>query len=310
MLARGSDCRKHDLSMRQPGSPGEEYDMGKYVILVESGADPTSEMVEKYHFHVVPMHVQLGDITKDDRTFPIEEVFECYEKTGILPKTSASGVHDFEVMYDKLHAEYPDSKILYLAYSAVTTCSYQNGVLAAEGRDYIIPVDTKQVSGAQSMVAVLMAEYLEQNPEASPEQVKEYAEKIREKVHFSFIPGGLKYLRAGGRVSNPAYIAAKILSILPLIDIENGYLVATKKYRGPKSKIFSKYIKEYDDRWHFDRRRVFACYGSGLSDEHHDMIEALLRKMGFKEIDWVQTGAVVSSHGGPGAFGLCGVEQF
>lgn len=283
--------------------------MGKYVILVESGADPTPELVEQYHLHVVPMHVQLGDITKEDGTFPTEEVFECFERTGVLPKTSASSVHDFEVAYDRLHAEYPDSRILYLAYSSVTTSSYQNGVLAAEDRDYVIPVDTMQVSGAQSMVAVLMAKYIEAHPDATDEEVKAQAEKIRGKVHFSFIPGGLRYLKAGGRVKNSAYIAAKILSILPLIEIEDGYLIATRKYRGPKEKIYLKYIKEYDDRWHFDRRLVFPCYGPGMPQSTHDKIQKTLEEMGFREIVWVQTGAVVSSHGGPGAFGLCGIEE-
>ena len=40
----------------------------------------------------------------------------------------------------------PDKQILHLAYSAVTTCSYQSALIAAEDRDYIMSFDTKQVS--------------------------------------------------------------------------------------------------------------------------------------------------------------------
>ena len=58
------------------------------VLLAETGSDITPEIAAKYGIYIVPMHVQLGDITKDDGSFPPEEVCEYYEKTGKVPKTS------------------------------------------------------------------------------------------------------------------------------------------------------------------------------------------------------------------------------
>ena len=40
-------------------------------------------------------------------------------------------------MFDEIHEKYPDVHILYLAYSAVTTCSFQSAMIMAEGKDYI-----------------------------------------------------------------------------------------------------------------------------------------------------------------------------
>ena len=34
-----------------------------------------------------------------------------------------------EQKFDEIHAKYPDSQILYLAYSAITTCSYQSAII-------------------------------------------------------------------------------------------------------------------------------------------------------------------------------------
>ena len=53
------------------------------VLLAETGSDITPEIAAKYGIYIVPMHVQMGDITKDDGSFPPEEVCEYYEKTGI-----------------------------------------------------------------------------------------------------------------------------------------------------------------------------------------------------------------------------------
>ena len=49
------------------------------VLLAETGSDISPEIAEKYGIYIVPMHVQMGDVTKDDGTFPPEEVCEYYE---------------------------------------------------------------------------------------------------------------------------------------------------------------------------------------------------------------------------------------
>ena len=64
-------------------------------------------------------------------------------------------------------------------------------------------------------------------------------------ARVSFIPGNLEYLKAGGRLSNAAYLGATILKLKPLIEILNGKLVATKKFRGAMSHIAEKYLNEY-----------------------------------------------------------------
>lgn len=49
---------------------------------------------------------------------------------------------------------------------------------------------------------------------------------------MAFLPGSLEFLRAGGRLSNAAYMGARILCIKPVVELLEGKLVATKKYRG------------------------------------------------------------------------------
>ena len=74
----------------------KEKTMGKIILLAETGSDITDEVAEKYGIYIVPMHVSFGEVTKDDATFPAEEVCEFYERTGKLPKTSGSVPEDFE----------------------------------------------------------------------------------------------------------------------------------------------------------------------------------------------------------------------
>lgn len=49
--------------------------MRNYILVVESGADIPSEIAEKYQIWIVPMHISFDGISKDDGTFPTEEIF-------------------------------------------------------------------------------------------------------------------------------------------------------------------------------------------------------------------------------------------
>ena len=283
--------------------------MKKYIILAETGADLTEELINKYQIFIIPMHVTFGDETKADGSFPTTDLFNYYKKTGSLPKTAAANSMEFEEIYEKIHAEYPDAHILYLAYSAQTTSTYQNGVIAMEGRDYITAIDSRHVSAGQALFITLMARYIEKHPDISIEEIKYYADELSNRVKMGFFPGDLDYLRAGGRVSNAAYLGAKLLSLNPLIEIQHGLLIATKKYRGKMARIASKLTNDFIKENHLSKEILYFVYSDGLDSHIREQVEKEAMDMGFQEIKWIETGCVVSTHSGPGAFGIVGIQE-
>lgn len=102
--------------------------MSQIILLAETGSDIPADLAKKEGIELVPMHVSFGQTTKNDGSFPPSEVVSFYKETGILPKTSGSVPEDFTTVFDRIHAAHPDAQILYLAYSAVTTCSYHNNI--------------------------------------------------------------------------------------------------------------------------------------------------------------------------------------
>ncbi|MDO4307103.1 MAG: DegV family protein [Eubacteriales bacterium] len=283
--------------------------MRKYIILAETGADIPAELAKQYGLYTVPMHVSFGSETKDDGSFPISEVFDYYKKSGDLPRTSGCNVTDFDKIFDEIHEKHPESQILYLAYSAATTCSYQSAAISAEEREYVTAFDTKQVSAGQCLVVVLMARFLESNPDAELSLVIEKAKEYSETCRMGFFPGDLDYLRAGGRVSNIAYLGAKILSLNPLIELVDGKLVATKKYRGSMSRVAKKLLTDFVEKYHLSKDILYFPYSQGLAESLQKEIEDQAVSLGFQEIRWIRTGSVVSTHSGPGAFGVCGISK-
>ena len=284
--------------------------MSKLILMAESGSDITPEIAEKYGIVIVPMHVAFGGETHDDGSFPVTQLFEHYTKTRELPRTSGCTPGDFEMAFEKLDKEAPDDHILYLAYSACTTCSMQSALIAAEDKKNFSYVDTKNVSAGQGAVVLHVAKFLKENPDATLEQAIAVANEAIEKVRMGFFPGDLEYLRAGGRVSNAAYLGAKILSLHPLIEILDGKLMSTKKYRGKMAQVVTKLADEYTDSRNLDREKdLYLIYGAGLDENVKREVERIVTEKGFKSYSWVQTGCVIAAHSGPGAVGIVGFEK-
>lgn len=249
------------------------------------------------------MHVTIGDEVLDDGSISPLEIYSRCNEMGVLPKTSGCSPADFAEVFDRIHAEQPEAQIVHLAYSAATTCSYQSALIAAEGRDYVHSIDTKFVSVGQSWIAQETAKFIEANPDATVEEVLTFAERASERVLLGFVPTDLAFLKAGGRLSNMAFLGAHLLKIKPCIEVTGGTFVATKKLRGSMLKASKAFLDHMVSLGDIDYSWVGLAYSVGLSDELRDDMAAYARELGFEGVTWTQVGGVISSHCGPTAFG-------
>lgn len=278
------------------------------ILIAETGSDVPVSVAQELGIILVPMHVNMGSQTLDDGTFPPEDICAYYDRTGKVPTTSGCTPYDFEKVFDELHAKYPEKKFLHLAYSAVTTCSYHSALLAAEGRDYVRSVDTKQVSVGQCAVVTAMTQWLSDHPDATLEAAAAAAEAISLETKMCFIPRNLDYLRAGGRVSNAVALVGNLLHLHPCIEIIDGRLIAGKKYRGDLAKLAPTLLRDFDAKHSLRREKLHFICTPYMDEAVRTALDNEARVLGFENILWVKTGCVITCHGGPGAFGIVGIS--
>ena len=278
--------------------------MSEIVIIAESGSDVPAAEAAELGIEIVPMHVSIGQKTIDDGELPPAEMLEECRQLGVLPRTSGCTPGDFSVVLDRVHAEHPNAQILYIAYSAVTTCSYESARTAAEGRDYVHMFDTRHVTIGQRFVVTQTARHLAENPDISVEELMAWSEELASRVRMGFVPGDLGYLRAGGRLSNAAFVGATLLRIKPIIELLEGKLVATKKLRGNMEKAALGLMDHMALQGDYDTDVVYLLHSAGLPDAIQRAAEEHARELGFKSIRWYESHNVITSHCGPGSFAL------
>lgn len=285
-------------------------DNNKVILVAETGSDIPFEEAKQLGIYLVPMHVCFDDETLDDGSFPLEKIVEYYDRTGKVPKTSCSTPLDFTEMFEKIHAEHPESEILYIAYSAVTTASYQSAVIASEDLDMKITLfDSAQVSAGQRNVVLEVYKAKCEHPDWDAAQLVKVAENARDKTKMFFVPMNLAFLKAGGRVSNARALIGNLLHIHPIIEIIDGKLQATNKKRGKMEVIIPKLIADFKEKHNLLEDKLTFLHGPGFSDHLKKIAEDTAKALGFKSTEWLTTGCVITCHGGPGAFGIIGMHN-
>ena len=283
--------------------------MQPIILVAETGSDITPELASQHSIQLVPMHVSFDTETSDDGSFPVQKICDYYHSTGKLRSTSESTPEDFTQAFDRIPEQYPEAQILYLEYSAVTTCSYQSALIAAQDRDYVTAIDTKQVSIGQAAIVIKIAELLAATPDLTLAQTADAAQDLISRAKMCFLPDNLEFLRAGGRVSNVVCLGSRILDIHPCIEILEGKLVATRKYRGKMKKTVTQLIRDYADSYHLDREILWMVYTVGLPEDIRRAAEETAQACGFRKVQWVQANGVITTHGGPSAFGIAGFAE-
>ncbi|MBE5803112.1 MAG: DegV family EDD domain-containing protein [Clostridiales bacterium] len=281
----------------------------RIVLVAETGSDVSEKLAEELGVVLVPMHVSMDEKSLDDGAFPPEEVCAYYDRTGKVPTTSGSTAYDFERVYERIFAEDPQARVLHLAYSAVTTCSYHSSELAIEGKPYeknVRILDTKHVSVGQCAVVVEVAGWLDRNPQATLDEAAEAAQAIAERTRMCFVPKNLDYLRAGGRCSNAVALVGNLLNLHPCIEIVDGKLLAGKKYRGAMTRIAPVLLREFVQKHSLRKEQIYFINTPYMEENIRAVLEAEATALGFRKVTWVKTGCVITCHGGPGAFGIVG----
>ncbi|MFP7443023.1 DegV family protein [Bacillus infantis] len=282
--------------------------MKKIILTTESGADLPADLTERYNVQVVPMHIVMDGKDYLDGHLPVEDIYDYYARTKKIPSTTSTNSYEYEEFFAKIREDYPDCVIIHIGYTSKASSSFQNAVIAAEEFEDLFLIDALNVTGGLAAVVIYAAEQLEQEPGMEPAALVEKIESIVPKSRLAFIPGSLDFLRAGGRVSNMAYLGGTLLKIKPCIELVDGKLVSTKKYRGKMSTVAEKMMQDYLNDYKIDREQLYFIYSIGLDETIKKRMDKIAEEAGFKNVMWIQVGGMISTHSGAGGFGVAGLE--
>ncbi len=280
----------------------------KVKIISDSTCDLSRELIEKYDIDILPLSVNLGEETrKDGIDVTPDDIYDFVERTGVLPKTSAPNISDFIDLFTKWHEQ--GYSIVHFNISADFSSSYHNACLAAEEVGDVYVVDSRNLSTGQGHVVLHGAELAAQGKSAA--EIKESCEELATRVEASFVVDSIDYLYKGGRCSALAAFGANLLKLKPCIEVIDGKMTPSKKFRGKIDKVIMDYVdSKLKGRDDIIRHRIFITH-TKCSDEIVERVRARILELcpEFDEIIETTAGCTVTSHCGPYTLGVLFIRK-
>ena len=282
--------------------------MCDFVIMTDSCCDLPAQLADKLDISILPLSVLIGEESfknyPDGREIGFKEFYDRI-RGGAMPTTSAVSVGDFEDAMRPILAEGRD--ILCLGFSSGLSTTYQSACIAAEGLKEEFPeadirvVDTLAASLGQGMLVYLCAQ--QKQAGKSLEEVWKYAEETKLHIAHWFTVDDLNHLKRGGRVSATTALVGTMLSIKPILHVDNeGHLISMCKARGRKASLIA--VVDEMEKHLMDRNGpVFISHGD--CEEDANMVADEIKKrfgMETQVINYV--GPVIGAHTGCGVIAL------
>ena len=273
-------------------------------IVTDSASDISQETAARWGIRVIPLKVRFGDDEYlDGVTLKTEEFYEKLVETDEIPKTSQIPPYEYEQVFAEAREAGDD--LIYFCLSSGVSGSYQCACLAAadfEGSIYV--VDTQQFCISQYIIVERAVQL--RNAGLGAAEIVSRMEEEKKDAHVLAIFDTLEYLKLGGRLSAAAALAGNLLSIKPVITIENGEVRVLGKARGSRNGN-NLILQSVEKLGGIDFSRPICLGYTGFSDKMLQKYIADSQHLYAGHADMLKVakvGATIGTYAGPGAIAM------
>ena len=278
-------------------------------IITDSASDISQELAKELNITVLPLKVRFGEEEfLDGVTLSNRQFYERLIETDEIPKTSQITPFEYRSNFEK--AVKAGDQVVCFTLSSGVSGSYQSACVAAQEfeRDVFV-VDTQQFCISEAIIVERAVQMRDMGMSAA--EIFAAIEAEKKDAHVLAIFNTLEYLKLGGRISAAAAFAGGLLSLKPVLTIEDGVVRILGKARG--SRNGNNMLTEFAEKLGgIDFGRPF-CFGyTGFSDEMlkkyiHDSARLYEDKIDVNDpgnFRIHKVGATIGTYAGPGAIAV------
>ena len=267
-------------------------------VVTDSSCDLPQELALTHGIEIVPLNIRFGDLEFTDRLELSHTQFWDHLKTSPdLPETSAPSAGAFREVFERLAEEGADG-IVAVCLSSHLSGTYQAAAIAAEQtpRIPIKVIDSRNVSMALGFQVLEAARAAARGD--GLDQVVAAALAVRDQTNFIVALDTLDFLQRGGRIGAAQAFLGGLLSIKPLITMEDGVVAAMGRVR-TRSRALANLVERATALGANIEEAAIVTGDSPDVETFRQNLSILIPVNLVAEI-----GPVVGTHSGPGVIGI------
>lgn len=271
-------------------------------IITDSASDISAS--ERENLTVLPMTITFDETEyQDGVNLTHREFYEKLIESDSLPVTSQIPPFRFEEAMRKV-VDKGDTALV-ITMSGKLSGTWQSAMIAAEnltGSIYV--VDSENVTIGEHILINYAFQLIDRGM-AAPD-IKAELDRAKKRIHLVALLDTLEYLKKGGRVSSAVAFAAGVLSIKPVIAVQDGEVVMLGKARGSKqaNNLIAEQITKTGS---IDFSMPYLLGYTGFSDaliQKYAEDNASLWKHETASLPIGSVGGTIGTHVGPGAIAV------
>ncbi len=281
------------------------------VLFTDTDTDMTPEMAEKYGYKLISMPYSVDGRNiypyVDYTEFDSHEFYD-FLRGGAVPKTSALNVDEYKAHFEP-HFENGDD-ILYLHFSRNMSGTFSAMEIAVKELLEKYPdrkfdaIDTNGISIGSLIMLEQAGEMYKRG--AGADEIRAFVENENRKYAIYFFADDLSFFKRSGRVSGLAGAVGTLLSIRPIMHInDEGKLVSIGKEKGRKKALerLISTVVELGENVADHRMIITHSDAPEIIDEAVRMLKS---HFGEKlDLEIVDVNPTVGCHCGPSTIGIC-----
>ena len=277
--------------------------MSRIAVVTDSASDLEPQEAEQRGIVVVPLYVTFGarefraGIDLSSREF----WRELTAAGAAFPKTAAAPPGAFREVFERLFADGVED-IIYVGVGAKLSATIASAKVARDGlpaerQAHVHIIDSRGASMGVTMLAQMAVDLAAQG--RSAHDIVAEIERRRDDVKFFVALETLEYLKRGGRISPARAAIGNVLSVKPIITIDDG-IVDTADRPRTRSKARARLLELLS---HPKPEQVWLLHGE--ADGMDEFAAELAATSGFprEQMSIHLIGPSVGPHVGPGAYG-------
>lgn len=277
--------------------------MSKIKIITDSTADLPREFTDAHGIGVVPLYVNFSNATyRDGIDIMPRDFYPMLNKAGSqLPKTSMPTLDDFMKIYENMIKDGYEILSIHISSSLSGTPKIaESAAKFFAGKVHVF--DSKSISLGIGLQVQEALDMLKEN--LSMENILDRLAEVRSRTEVLFSLDTLEYLEKGGRIGKVSALLGSLLSIKPVVRVENGIYVPIDKVRNQKQAILK--MVEHAQRILAGKVPRHIAVAHGAAYEAALFLKQHVEETLGKKVSLLQeVGPVVGVHTGPGTIGLC-----
>lgn len=283
--------------------------MNDFIITTDTTSDLPADYVKEHHIGMLSLSYTINGSTYTwENPLPVKDFYDCMRE-GSLPTTSQANPAEAGAMFESILTG-QNADILHIAFSSGLSGSYNSAKIAAlELQEKypdrrIIVIDSLCASLGEGLLVHKAVTMKEQG--CSILEVADWLEENKLHLVHNFTVNDLFHLYRGGRVSKTAAFVGTMISLKPILHVDNeGHLIPLSKVRGRKKSLLA-LVDAMDKQlgsWRDKNDVVFISHGDCIEDAQF-VADRIKEQFGYDSFLINYVGPTIGAHTGPGVVAL------